>query len=51
MVPCKSTPKKASFEWSRHGISSTDATVTATTHVYKIVSGREWVESFLGVYR
>ena len=33
MVPCKSTVKEVSFEWSHHRISSTDSKVTTTLHV------------------
>ena len=29
MVPCKITAKEVSFEWSHHGISSTDSKVRA----------------------
>ena len=30
MVPCKSTAKEVSFEWSHHRISSTDSKVRTT---------------------
>ena len=33
MVPCKSTAKEVSFEWSHHRISSTDSKVRTTLHV------------------
>ena len=33
MVPCKSTAKEVSFEWSHHRISSTDTKVRTTLHV------------------
>ena len=43
MVPCKSTAKDASFEWSHHRISSTDSKVKTTLHVSIIHSGSERV--------
>ena len=43
MVPCKSTAKEVLFEWSRHGISSTDSKVRTTLHVSIIDSGNERV--------
>ena len=33
MVPCKSTAKEVSFEWSHHRISSTDSKVRTTLHM------------------
>ena len=33
MVPCKSTAKEVSFEWSRHRISSTNSRDRTTLHV------------------
>ena len=35
MVPCKSTAKEVSFEWSHHRISSTDSKVRTTLGVTK----------------
>ena len=43
MVPCKSTAKEVSFEWSHHRISSTDSKVRTTLHV----SISDW--EYLGV--
>ena len=39
MVPCKSTAEEVSFEWSHHGISSTDSKVRTTLHVSIVDSG------------
>ena len=36
MVPCKSTAKEVSFEWSHHRISSPDSKVRTTLQVSKI---------------
>ena len=44
MVPCKSTGKEVSFEWSHHRISSTDSKVRTTLHVFITDSGRERVK-------
>ena len=33
IVPCESTAKENSFEWSHHSISSTDSKVRTTLHV------------------
>ena len=41
MVPCKSTAKEVSFEWSHHRISSTDSQVRTTLHVSIVDSGSE----------
>ena len=43
MVPCKSTAKEVSFEWSHHRISSTDSKVRTTRHVFIIDSGSQRV--------
>ena len=34
MVPCKSTAKEVSFEWSHHRISSIDSKVRTILHVF-----------------
>ena len=41
MVPCKSTAKEVSFEWSHHRISSSDSKVRTTLHVALIDSGSD----------
>ena len=43
MVPCKSTAKEVSFEWSHHRISSIDLKVRTTLHVSITDSGGERV--------
>ena len=43
MIPCKSTAKEVSFEWSRHRISSTGSKVRTTLHVSIIDPGSESV--------
>ena len=44
MVPCKSTAKDVSFEWSHHWISSTYSKVRITLRVSILVSGSERVK-------
>ena len=44
MVPCKSTAKEVSFEWSHHRISPTDSKVRTTLHVSLIDSGCDRAE-------
>ena len=43
MVPCKSTAKEVSFEWSHHRISMAHTKVRTMLHVSTIDSGRERV--------
>ena len=40
----KCTPKEVSFEWSRHGILSTDLKVRSTLHVSVTDSGSDGVK-------
>ena len=49
MVPCKSTAKKISFEWSHHRIKLTTLKVRNTPHVSIIVSGSEMVKGTSGI--
>ena len=42
-MPCRSTAKGVSFEWSHHRISSTDSKVRTTLHVLTIDSGSKRV--------
>ena len=42
IVPCKSTVKENSFEWSHHRISSTDTNFTTLFYVSIIDSGSEY---------
>ena len=42
MVPCKSTAKEVSFEWSHHMISSTDSKVRTTRRVSIIDYEHTW---------
>ena len=44
MIPCKSTAKEVSFEWSHHRISSTDSKVRTALHFFIIDSGSERVD-------
>ena len=37
MVPCKSTAKEVSFEWSHYRIKSKDSQVNTTLHVFIIL--------------
>ena len=46
MVPCKSTAKEVSFEWSHHRILFTDSKVRTTLHVSIIDSETERVKEF-----
>ena len=43
VVPCESTAKENSFEWSHHRISSTDSKVRTTLHVSIIDCGSQRV--------
>ena len=45
MLPCKSTAKEVSFEWSHHRILLTDLKVRTMLHVSIVDSGREWVKN------
>ena len=45
MVPCKSTAEEVSFEWSHHGISSTDSKVRIALHVSITDFGKERVKA------
>ena len=49
MVPCKSTAKEVSFEWSHHRISYTDSKVRTTLHVFIIDSGAKGVKCKFGI--
>ena len=49
MVPNKSIAEEVSFEWSHHRILSTDSKVRTTLHVSIIDSGRERVNSCIGL--
>ena len=44
IVPCESTAKENSFEWSHHRILSTDSKLRTTLHVSIIDSGSERVK-------
>ena len=44
IIPCDSTVKEISIEWSHHGISCTDSKFTTSLHVSIIDSGSERVK-------
>ena len=46
MVPCKSTAKEVSFEWSHHSILSTDSKVGTTLHVSILTLGVKELNTF-----
>ena len=41
MVPCKTSAKEVSFEWSHYEISSTDSKVRTLLYVFIVDSGTE----------